>query len=850
MGQQNLAYSLIFKIVDGASAKIREIAQVMAEPTAAAAALGDASEASSARQVSAFAKVKTALSDVTEAMAAPIARAAALGRAAGEAAEKFSTSFAGMGAVVAEGFSLKNVADQEEFFRRLQINTGMAKNAIDGLKESIGAAAAQYGVAKDKMLAAMDAYRDGGGDPRTFGQNAGALAATLQLNKNMDPGAAGTQLASLGRMGITDPKQVLATLAQMNAQLDHVPERMEAAAEASGRLVAAMMKLHYSGTQGALALNAVYAVAARSAGGNARVARSETEGWLNQLQTKTYRDQLSMAMGERITDLNGFVMDPRIIMQKMAAKYAAVQRLPKNQQEAATQRLNALVGDNASRMFGAVGGEIANTGRSTTLDQVLGAKGDGAQYLDDATRASNSLSGGMQRLKNAMDEASESMFTGPLNLFVDALNSCNGIVGDVVVGLAGLVAVGKGLTWAGEAATGVWRLVAALSTGLISVLGSTLNLVGRFAILLWDVAGALIPVIINTLAWAAGVIAATWPILAVIAAIALVVGGIYYLSTHWKKTWGEMPAPVKAVGEFVGGVVDKIKHWWDKAFNWIADGWKKMTDKFTLPDWVKRVFGISGGDSSGSIGSDSSSGDSSSNGGWFHDMWDKVTGHGGARGHNVGNLRNVHGAGFQSFASDEQGALAMAHQLQLYANRDHLHTVAQIVRKWAPPSENNVGAYVRDVTGRMGVGAGVHLDLDNQGTLASLMHAMIHHEQGHDVLGMDQLAAVLTQGGSATNLNAGGGGSSSQLAQGSGARLGKATHHSVLVPSTIYGQSTASTDPAPDASSGSVGGDSNPARAHLTIKIDAQGRAKTHLDHSADMEASLDRGTSMAMSWG
>ena len=56
MGQNSLAYSLIFKVVDGASAKIREIANLMAEPTAAVEALGDASEASSVRQVSAFQK--------------------------------------------------------------------------------------------------------------------------------------------------------------------------------------------------------------------------------------------------------------------------------------------------------------------------------------------------------------------------------------------------------------------------------------------------------------------------------------------------------------------------------------------------------------------------------------------------------------------------------------------------------------------------------------------------------------------------------------------------------------------------------------------------------------------------
>jgi len=97
---------------------------------------------------------------------------------------------------------------------------------------------------------------------------------------------------------------------------------------------------------------------------------------------------------------------------------------------------------------------------------------------------------------------------------------------------------------------------------------------------------------------------------------------------------------------------------------------------------------------------------------------------------NPGNLRPPGSpVGFQQFASPEQGVLAMARQLQLYARRDHLDTVAGIVSKYAPPSENDTAAYIADVSRRTGFAPGQHLNLGDSQTLASLVAAMIRHEQ-------------------------------------------------------------------------------------------------------------------------
>lgn len=110
--------------------------------------------------------------------------------------------------------------------------------------------------------------------------------------------------------------------------------------------------------------------------------------------------------------------------------------------------------------------------------------------------------------------------------------------------------------------------------------------------------------------------------------------------------------------------------------------------------------------------------------------------------HNPGNLRMFGDAPtverfrrglsigrFARFSSDEEGLRALAQQLLLYGGRG-LDTVEGIVGRYAPASENDVPAYVKDVTKRLGVGMQAHLNLKDPETLANLMGAMIRHEQG------------------------------------------------------------------------------------------------------------------------
>ena len=98
---------------------------------------------------------------------------------------------------------------------------------------------------------------------------------------------------------------------------------------------------------------------------------------------------------------------------------------------------------------------------------------------------------------------------------------------------------------------------------------------------------------------------------------------------------------------------------------------------------------------------------------------------------NPGNLR-IPGSsvGFQQFPTVEAGLQAMARQLRLYQNRDHLDTISGIINKYAPASENDVRSYVGDVAKRTGFGADQHLNLNDPQTLSQLIAAMTKHENG------------------------------------------------------------------------------------------------------------------------
>ncbi len=113
----------------------------------------------------------------------------------------------------------------------------------------------------------------------------------------------------------------------------------------------------------------------------------------------------------------------------------------------------------------------------------------------------------------------------------------------------------------------------------------------------------------------------------------------------------------------------------------------------------------------------------------------------GIRNYNPGNLRRSadpwqglaaeqSDAEFFQFASAKWGIRALARTLIAYQDRVGLKTIKQMIGRWAPPNENDTGAYVRAVAASVGVGVDDEVDVHDYAILRPLTLAIIRHENG------------------------------------------------------------------------------------------------------------------------
>lgn len=113
----------------------------------------------------------------------------------------------------------------------------------------------------------------------------------------------------------------------------------------------------------------------------------------------------------------------------------------------------------------------------------------------------------------------------------------------------------------------------------------------------------------------------------------------------------------------------------------------------------------------------------------------------GIRNNNPGNLRRTKtpwrglaegqaDVAFAVFSEPFWGIRALAKTLLTYYREHQLDTVEKIIHRWAPPSENDTGAYARSVAGALKVGIDTRLMVENPTVLANLTKAIIKHENG------------------------------------------------------------------------------------------------------------------------
>ena len=127
----------------------------------------------------------------------------------------------------------------------------------------------------------------------------------------------------------------------------------------------------------------------------------------------------------------------------------------------------------------------------------------------------------------------------------------------------------------------------------------------------------------------------------------------------------------------------------------------------------------------------------------------------GERNNNPGNIdRNA--TVWQGMAQDQSrdqrfvvyekphyGIRALAKVLLSYYRKHGLNTVHKIIDRWAPPSENNTGAYVNHVATVLGVGIDAPIQVDDQATLEALTLAIIEHENGRCVYANDEIVKAV-----------------------------------------------------------------------------------------------------------
>ncbi|WP_250655058.1 hypothetical protein [Alkalimarinus coralli] len=113
----------------------------------------------------------------------------------------------------------------------------------------------------------------------------------------------------------------------------------------------------------------------------------------------------------------------------------------------------------------------------------------------------------------------------------------------------------------------------------------------------------------------------------------------------------------------------------------------------------------------------------------------------GIRNNNPGNIENngiawnglsdtQTDSRFYQFNDARYGIRAIARIIKTYSSKYGLNTVRGIINRWAPPHENDTGAYVDHVAAVVGVDPDQLVDVHNETVMTALVTTIIQHENG------------------------------------------------------------------------------------------------------------------------
>ncbi len=103
----------------------------------------------------------------------------------------------------------------------------------------------------------------------------------------------------------------------------------------------------------------------------------------------------------------------------------------------------------------------------------------------------------------------------------------------------------------------------------------------------------------------------------------------------------------------------------------------------------------------------------------------------------IGIEQDVPNPRFAKFDSPENGIRAIAKLLVGYHAKG-FNTVRLMINRWAPPVENDTGAYVNSVANKMDIGPDEKLHVSSY-MLQVMVTAIIEHENGYQPYSSDQI---------------------------------------------------------------------------------------------------------------
>lgn len=106
----------------------------------------------------------------------------------------------------------------------------------------------------------------------------------------------------------------------------------------------------------------------------------------------------------------------------------------------------------------------------------------------------------------------------------------------------------------------------------------------------------------------------------------------------------------------------------------------------------------------------------------------------------IGEIRPSQDKEFCQFRSMKHGYRALLRLLQNYRRKHGLKTIAEMIQRWAPASENNTNAYIIDVCRQMQVPSTYVIDIEDRDSMCALAAAISRHENGVDAVMSDVYA--------------------------------------------------------------------------------------------------------------